>query len=118
MPRRVFVTLALAALSLGAPAAAHAMPSITGPASVADSAVAEGQPATVTLAPRGPSPHETQVTYATVPGTAGPADFTAVAPATVTWAPNDTAPKSISIPTSQDALDEDDEQFGVLFGAS
>jgi Calx-beta domain len=85
---------------------------------VAGSTVAEGAAATVTLTPRGPSPHETQVSYGTIPGSAGAADFTAVAPATVTWAPNDTAPKTVTVPTTQDATDEPDEQFGVLFNSS
>jgi Calx-beta domain len=84
---------------------------------VAGSTVGEGGAATVTLTPREAVPHEVRVDYGTVPGTAGTADFAAAAGA-VTWAPNDTAPKTFQVATSQDALDEDDESLGVLFASS
>jgi hypothetical protein len=77
----------------------------------------EGAPATVTLTPRAAPAHELRVDYATVPGAAGPADFTAVS-GTVTWAAGDASAKTVVVPTTPDALDEADESLGLLLASA
>ena len=62
------------------------------------------------------------VNYATAPGTATAADFTATS-GTLTWGNADSAPKTITVPITDDALYEADETFtltlsGVTGGAS
>ncbi|TML96926.1 MAG: hypothetical protein E6G10_25940 [Actinobacteria bacterium] len=77
----------------------------------------EGGTATVTLTPRAASARDVRVDYATVAGTAAPnADFTP-AQGSVTWPAGDTSPRTVSIATAQDALDEDDESFGLLLAS-
>jgi hypothetical protein len=52
------------------------------------------------------------VNYATAPGTATAADFTATS-GTLTWANADAAPRTITVPITDDALYEADETFTV-----
>jgi len=52
------------------------------------------------------------VNYATAPGTATAADFTATS-GTLTWANADAAPRTITVPITDDALYEADESFTV-----
>src|SRR5256885_4390338 len=74
----------------------------------------EGGSATVTLTPRAAGSREVRVDYATVPGTAAPnADFAPVQ-GSITWPAGDTSPRTVSLSTAQDALDQDDETLGLL----
>jgi|tagenome__1003787_1003787.scaffolds.fasta_scaffold20926894_2 hypothetical protein len=77
----------------------------------------EGAPATVTLTPRAAPAHEMRIDFASIPGTTTLADFTA-AQGTVTWAAGDASPKTITVQTTADRIDEDDETLGVLLGST
>ena len=79
-------------------------------------AVDEGDTAqfVVTLAPA--SGKQVTVSYATADGTAkAPEDYTAAPTTTLTFAPNDTT-KTISVPTTQDTRNENQEAFTVTLG--
>ncbi len=79
----------------------------------------QGGSALLTLTRTSNSVGAVSVTYATSPGTATtPADFTTTS-GTVTWANGDTAPKTVTIPVTADALVEGSETFTVnLSGVS
>jgi hypothetical protein len=77
----------------------------------------EGTPATVTLTPRAAPAHEMHVDFASIPGTTTLADFTA-AQGTLTWAAGDASPKTITVQTTADRIDEDNETLGVLLAST
>jgi hypothetical protein len=99
----------------------------TGVASIADndayptvsiaatnSPVAEGSGATFTATLSGAYGANVTVSYRTVNGTAASGtDYTASAPTTLTFTPGQTT-KPISVNTTNDTLDEDDETFSVV----
>ena len=74
--------------------------------------VPEGGAATVTLTPRRAVPHPLTVQYATAPATATEADYTPTS-GTLTWQPGDAQPQTITVPTTQDQLNEDDETLSL-----
>ena len=86
----------------------------------AGGAVAEGSPATFTVALSGAASSPVEVGWSTADGTATAGDdYTAVASQTLTFASLSTAAQTITVATLGDALAEDDETFTVaLTGAS
>ena len=81
--------------------------------SPATASVTEGGAVTITLTPRQGVEHPVSVHYATAPATAGAADFQPV-DATVDWPTGSIDAKTVTLATTQDALDEDDEAFGLF----
>ena len=87
--------------------------SISGPPTV----VENGGPATFTVSLSAASGQAVTVTYTTADGTAtAGSDYTA-ASGTLTFAPGDTADKTITVTVLDDALDEPDEDFTVTLSA-
>jgi hypothetical protein len=78
----------------------------------AAAAAAEGGSATLTVARVGSVTQPVSVDYATAPGSASAGDYTPAA-GTVSWAAGDGAPKTISIPITDDPAEEGAESFGV-----
>ncbi len=90
--------------------------------SVADTTVTEGtgSPANArfTVSLNAVSGQPVNVDYSTVDGTAvSPADFTAVAPTTLTFAPGELT-KTVDVAVAGDALDEFDEHFTLFLANS
>ena len=75
----------------------------------------EDEIATLSVSRSGGSGGELTIGYSTVIGTAGTADFTTTA-GTLTWANGDSAPKTITVPLSLDALSDPGETFFVHLG--
>jgi uncharacterized delta-60 repeat protein len=67
---------------------------------------------TLTVTRTGGADLEVGVSYATAPGTATDADFTATS-GTLTWTDGDSAPKTITVPIIDDTAFEVDETFSV-----
>jgi uncharacterized delta-60 repeat protein len=65
----------------------------------------------------GPSTAAATVNFNTAPGTATAADFTATS-GSLSWPAGISGPKTISIPITQDALNEGDETFTVTLSAA
>jgi hypothetical protein len=72
----------------------------------------EGGEATVEVTRVGPTTHPVSAEYTTAPGTAGESDYTP-ALGTVSWPAGDGAPKTISVPITNDSGAEGTETFGV-----
>ncbi len=77
--------------------------------------VAEGGSASVLVRRVGGSLGAISISYATLTGSAGPADFTAQN-GTLSWADGDTADKIITIPATTDGTTEPDEFLTVQLG--
>ena len=77
--------------------------------SVADASGPEGNPVVFTVTLAREMGQLVRVNYATAPGTATSADFTAVS-GTLTFAANELS-KTVSVPTIYDSVDEPDETF-------
>jgi hypothetical protein len=75
----------------------------------------EGTGATLSVTRTGGTAGALSVNFATVSGTAGTADFTAAA-GTLSWANGDAGTKTITVPTTTDALTEGTETFTVNLG--
>jgi hypothetical protein len=75
--------------------------------------VGEGGTATITLTPRAQVDHAMTVTYSTAAGSAAAGSDFAAQSGTVTWQPTTADARTISVPTTQDAIDEDDETLAV-----
>jgi hypothetical protein len=73
---------------------------------------AEGETATLTVNRDEASGAAVSVDYAIVPGSAAQADYTA-SNGTLTWAAGETAPKTISVPITDDTAEEGEETFSV-----
>jgi hypothetical protein len=91
------------------------MGSVSPALSVDDVRVAEGETAAFTVGLSRASTRTITVRYATAPGTATAADFTA-ASGTLTFAPGETA-KTVRVTTIDDALVEGDETFRLVLSA-
>jgi hypothetical protein len=113
-------TLVAAAIGLlaGAPAQALAQELAVSDATVAaEGATGTTQSATFTITRSGTTTGESSVTYSTSNGTAiAPADYTAIAPTAVTFAPGETT-KQVVVTVNGDALDEADETFSLQLGS-
>jgi hypothetical protein len=90
--------------------------------SIDDVGVAEGDTgttmATFSVSLSGASQSSVSVDYVTTDGTAQPPDdYSSVGPATLTFAPLETTPRTISVPVAGDTLDESNEAFTVDLSA-
>ena len=80
-------------------------------ASVADATVAEGEAARLAVTLDHASAATLRIGFAAAPGSATAADFESLT-GTLTFAPGETV-QTLSVPTTQDTLNEDDETFTV-----
>ena len=83
--------------------------------SIDDESSAEGADATFNVTLSAPSTFTVTVAYATSTGSASSADFTGTS-GTLTFTPGETA-KTVTVSTTQDALDEDPEAYTVGLSA-
>jgi hypothetical protein len=72
----------------------------------------EGEDATLEVTRVGSAAHPVSVEYTTPPGSAAVNDYTATT-GTLSWAAGDGAPKTITVPITQDTAGEDAETFAV-----
>ena len=88
-------------------------PAVSAPAlSISDASATEGSSVELTVVMSKPAADSVTVQYSTRDGTATGTDYTAAAGATLTFAPGETE-QTISIATTDDTADEDDEDFTV-----